>query len=172
MTTANTTRKDSGDLTRIILLAGLLVGTLDLSAALINFYVNTHKDPTIVLRYIASAVFGKTKAYSGEINMLFMGAIFHYLIAYFFTILFFILYLNFNIMSKNRLITGIAYGILIWAVMNLIVVPIALNIYVKWNKQTWINLLILICMIGIPLSFIAHWYFKKKVLTYTGKPGA
>ena len=160
MSTTTKTISPPPDLTRTILFAGLLVGSLDLIAALTNFYINTHKDPTIVFRYIASAVFGRTRAYSEGGNMIFMGAIFHYLIAYFFTIIFFILYINFGIMSKSRLLTGIAYGILIWAVMNLIVVPIALNIYVKWNQQTWINLVILICMIGLPLSFIAYWYFK------------
>jgi uncharacterized membrane protein YagU involved in acid resistance len=163
MAVPNTMTKRTTDLTTTILLAGLLVGTLDLAAALINFYINTHRDPTIVLRYIASAVFGRTKAYADGANMLLMGAIFHYLIAYFFTIIFFILYLNFNLMSKNRLLTGIAYGIMIWVIMNLVVVPVALKVYVKWNQQTWINLLILICMIGIPLAFIAHWYFKKKL---------
>ena len=165
MTITKTQNKYKPDLTKTILLAGLLVGTLDITAALINFYINTHKNPTIVFRYIASAVFGRTRAYSEEGNMIFLGALFHYLIAYFFTILFFILYINFRFMSKNRLLTGIFYGILIWAVMNLVVVPIALGNYVKWNQQTWINLLILICMIGIPLSFIAHWYFKNKLFT-------
>jgi len=159
-----TNTKTNTGLIRTILLAGLLVGTLDITAALINFKLSTGRNPIIVLQYIASAVFGKSRAYSEGNNMLFLGAVFHFIIAYFFTIIFFILYINFRFMSKNRLITGIAYGILIWCVMNLVVVPVALNNYVKWNQQTWINLLILICMIGIPLSFIAHWYFKKKTV--------
>ena len=162
MTAVKTLDNDSKDLIKIILLTGLLVGSLDIIAALINFKLSTGKNPTIVLQYIASAVFGKTKAYSEEGNMIFMGAVFHFLIAYFFTILFFVLYINFYFMSKNRLLTGIMYGIFIWSVMNLVVVPVALNNFVKWNQQTWINLLILICMIGIPLSYIAYWYFKKK----------
>lgn len=163
MATAKTINVDTS-LIRTIVLAGLLVGTLDIIAALVNFKLTTGKNPTIVLQYIASAVFGKTKAYSDANEMIFFGAVFHFIIAYIFTILFFILYINFRFMSKNWLLTGIVYGILIWTIMNLVVVPVALNNYVKWNQQTWINLLILICMIGIPLSFIARRYFKKKTV--------
>ena len=166
MTVAKANDPYTKDLTKTILLAGLLVGSLDIIAALINFRLSTGKNPTIVLQYIASAVFGRTRAYVEGSNMIFWGAVFHFLIAYFFTIIFFILYINFSFMSKNRLLTGIAYGILIWCVMNLVVVPLSLNNYVKWNQQTWINLLILIFMIGIPLSYIAQWYFKKKAITF------
>ncbi|MGZ8536826.1 MAG: hypothetical protein ACXWV9_01120 [Flavisolibacter sp.] len=162
---AKATNNNTNDLTKTLLWAGLLVGSLDIIAALINFKLSTGKNPALVLQYIASAIFGRTKAYSEEGNMIFLGAVFHFLIAYFFTIIFFVLYINFSFMSKNRLITGIVYGIFIWSVMNLVVVPIALDNYVKWNQQTWINLLILICTIGIPLSYIAHWYFKKEAIT-------
>src|SRR5688500_17155151 len=66
---------------RTILFSGLLVGSLDITAALVQFYIKTGKDPLIVLKYIASAVFGKD-AYAGGNKMAIYGLLFHFIIAF------------------------------------------------------------------------------------------
>jgi len=154
---------------RIILLAGLLAGTLDISAALIDYYITTGKGPEGVLKYIASGVFGRTKAFGTEgSSMIILGLLFHYIIAMSFTIFFFWLYPRLSILSRNRVVTGILYGLFIWIVMIFIVTrlsntphaPISTIKPLKAVKA----ILILICMIGLPLSFIAYKYKKSKGL--------
>lgn len=48
---------------RTIIYAGLLTGTLDILAACIQYYLSTRRDPAMVMRFIASGVFGD-RAYS------------------------------------------------------------------------------------------------------------
>jgi hypothetical protein len=147
-----------------ILLVGFLVGLLDISAAFIQTKIMfPDRNPLGVLRYIAGAVFGKEKANS-ENSMFFFGALFHFIIAYSFTIAFFLIYPHIPFLSKSRLITGVVYGIIIWVVMNRLVVPqtkIGHRPFVL--KNATIAAGILIVAIGIPLSYFAYrFYYGKK----------
>jgi uncharacterized membrane protein YagU involved in acid resistance len=147
---------------KTILLAGLLVGSLDIIAALVNFYSKTGKDPQIVLKYIASAVVGK-EAFAGGTAMSAKGLLFHFLIAFIWTIFFFLIYPKLKILSVNRIVTGIIYGIFIWAIMSQVVVPMSKASVRAFDlKQAIIDVLILIGAIGLPMSFIAYKYYKGK----------
>ncbi|HYG39365.1 MAG TPA: hypothetical protein VD908_12125 [Cytophagales bacterium] len=77
-----------------ILKAGLLVGTLDILAAFIHYIIASGKsDPFVVLKFIASGVFGNEAFVGGNI-MIVAGLILHYIIALGFTLFFFWLSLN------------------------------------------------------------------------------
>ena len=90
------------------------------------------------------------------------GLVFHYIIAFSFTILFFLLYPKLTILSKNRIITGIVYGLFIWAFMNLVVVPLSNVVHRPFKLEGMlINMAILVVLIGIPLSFMANAYYRK-----------
>lgn len=144
---------------KTILLTGLLVATLDILAAFVDYYINTGKNPSGVLKFIASGVLGKT-AFSGGSGTLLMGLLFHYIIAFLFTFLFFGLYSRLSLMRKRWIATGIIYGVVIWTVMNLIVMPLSNTPHLPFKAARMIKaILILIFMIGIPLSFIGHKYF-------------
>src|SRR5262245_36159034 len=148
---------------RTVLLSGLLVGTLDITAALVQFYVKTGKDPLIVPKYIASAIFGKD-AYAGGNQMVVYGFLFHYLIAFIWTLLFFLIYPKLKLQSWHRVGTGILYGIFIWIIMNRVVVPMSKASVSAFNlKQAIIAALILIAAIGLPLSFIAHRFSSSRL---------
>jgi len=82
----------------------------DITAAFIQIKITfPERNPFGVLRYIASAVFGKERANS-ESSMYFFGTLFHFIIAYGFTILFFLIYSRIRFLSKSR----VATGILLW----------------------------------------------------------
>ena len=147
-----------------ILWVGFLVGLFDLSSAIIQVKIMfPERNPLAVLNYIASAVFGKEKANASD-SMLFLGALFHFIIAYCFTTAFFLIYPHIRLLSKDRLLTGIFYGLVIWAVMNLLVVPqtkIGHRPFVL--KNAVIAAGILIVAIGIPLSYFAYsFYYGRK----------
>lgn len=145
-----------------ILWAGLLVGYLDITAAIINFMFNSDKSPRLIFNYIASAAFGKERAYS-ESSMVALGLFFHFLVAYSFTVFFFLVYPRLRFLSKNRLLTGILYGCFIWCIMNLLVVPNTyINKYPPMAVKTLIQVAILIAAIGIPLSYIAYWFYRNR----------
>ena len=145
-----------------ILWVGFLVGYLDITAAIFNFMFTSAGSPLVIFRYIASAVFGKS-AFSAP-NMVTYGFLFHFLIAYSFTLVFFLVYPSLPFLAKSRLLTGLLYGSFVWCIMNLVVVPFSrIGSYPAANGKTVIQLLILILAIGLPLSYLAHWYYKPRL---------
>ena len=104
--------------------SALLVGTLDILAACIQYYLKTGSGPAPVFKFIASGVFG-AEAFSAGDSMIVYGLLSHYSIAVSFTIFFFLITTLFPALLKAKVATGIGYGIAVWIVMNLIVVPIS-----------------------------------------------
>lgn len=140
--------------------AWLLVGTLDMTAATIQVCIKTKNNNPIpvfkaICKYIAGAVFGPS-AKTGGNEMIVAGLVFHYTIALLFTVFFFILFSKLGVIIINRIVTGIVYGIFIWAVMNLIVVPLsAIGKFPSNVTNALIAAAILTVCIGIPLSLLA-----------------
>jgi len=146
-----------------IITTGLVAGTMDGLAAIINFSINGGKHPEIIFKYIASGAIGEN-AFSGGTGSTLLGVMFHYLITFCWTILFFWVYPKIKGLAENKLLAALQYGIFVWVVMNLFVVPIS-----QISKETIniskgrIELLILILCIGLPISLMAnkHYLYKK-----------
>ena len=144
-----------------ILAAGFVAGTLDITAACTQYYIKTGKGPAGVLRYVASGIFGRP-ALSGGDAMAAWGLLFHYLIAFLFTIFFFLVYPRIPLLSKNKVVTGLVYGLVVWAVMNLVVVPISAVPQGPFKlKNAAIAATILMFCIGLPISLIIGKYYSK-----------
>jgi hypothetical protein len=143
-----------------LFITSLVVGTLDGLAAIIMYSVQTGKDPMNVFRFIASGIFG-TSALSGGVSMALWGIAFHYIISLGWTILFFWLADRFSPLSRNWIISGVMYGIFVWVIMNLVVMPLSL-VPMKVGPKEWSGILkgalILIVCIGLPISYSARKY--------------
>ncbi|MGA9291611.1 MAG: hypothetical protein WBV81_03420, partial [Ignavibacteriaceae bacterium] len=109
---------------KIIISSCLLVGTLDILAAIIDSSIRYGITPLELLQYIASGVFG-AKALSGGLTMGIAGLVLHYFIASCWVLLFFYLFLKLKFLHSYKIFGGLLYGIFIWLVMNLIVVPLS-----------------------------------------------
>ena len=152
---------------KTIFLGGLLAGTLDILSAFIDYGLNTGKNPLTILNYIASGILGKDVIPNGGAGIMIAGLLLHYFIAFSFTIFFFWLCKRTNFLHVQWVLRGILYGIFIWVVMNLVVVqlsavphgPISAMKFGKALKAA----LILICMIGLPLSYIVYRSQRKQV---------
>ena len=146
-----------------IVLTGFIAGSLDITAASIQYYIRTGNGPANVLRYVASGVFGK-EAFTGGVPMAAWGLLFHYVIAFAFTLFFFWIYPKINLQSKNKIITGLVYGAFVWAVMNLVVIRLS-NIPppppFDFSKVS-IAMLILMFCIGLPISLLIGKYYSGK----------
>ena len=139
---------------KTIVTAGLVAGVLDGAAASLQFYLSTGRNPTRVFQYIASAVFG-TSAFQGGMGMAALGLIFHLFIAIGFAALFYFLFPVLIRVSKNRIVLGILYGLFIWMIMNLIVVPLTRAPRIPFQiKGVLIGVSILILAVGIPISLL------------------
>lgn len=148
---------------KLILKATILAGTLDIIAAFLNFYFKTGKNVGIVLKYIASAILGD-EAYKGGILVNLLGLFLHYIIAFLFTLFFAIIYPKILKWLSQTLLIAIIYGIFVWIVMNLLIVPStsAAEIPFTWSAGLT-NCMILIACIGYPL---AHLFQKNASKTF------
>src|SRR5882757_140739 len=148
---------------KTIVTAGLVAGTLDISAAIIQYLIRGGKHPQIIFKYIAGAVFGSDAYTTGGTGMIICGFLFHYVIAFIFTILFFFLYPAFVKVIKNAVALGAIYGLIVWTIMNLLVVPMTKIPSHPFDVQrSIIEALILVFCIGIPISLITSKYYRGK----------
>jgi uncharacterized membrane protein YagU involved in acid resistance len=144
---------------KAILKTWLVAGTLDILAAIV---ILAKMNAVGVLRYIASGVFGK-EAFSGGTAMTIAGLIFHYIIALSHTTLYYIVFPYVPLLGKQKLVAGVLYGIFVWSVMNLVIVPLS-----NTNKSPLtlsgasLNMAILIVCIGLPISLLASKYYSSK----------
>lgn len=144
---------------RAVLLIGLIAGTLDITAAILV----SGASPLMVLKFIASGAFGRDAAFAGGLWMAFLGLVFHYVIAYSWTVLYFFIYPRLRILSKNRIISGLVYGIVVWVVMNRVVLPLSQIQPRPFNPtQALIGCAVLMVAIGLPISILTHRYYAKR----------
>ncbi|MGC4021091.1 MAG: DUF1440 domain-containing protein [Cyclobacteriaceae bacterium] len=144
-----------------ILITGFIAGTLDILAAILIFSILLNKVKAIILlQGIASGVFGKS-AFEGGMMMAILGLIFHYFIATSFSVIYFLVYPKLKITHVHPIILGTIYGILIWCVMNLLVLPLS-NVTPSSIKliPAIRGIAILILCVGVPISTMAHRYSK------------
>ena len=135
-----------------ILYTGLLAGTLDALAAILQHFVKGGSNPQMIFKFIASGVFGKS-AFSGRLEMVLFGVLFHYIIATIWTALFFMIYPKIKIRT-SWLVAGLVYGIIVWCGMNLVVLPLSNTppLNREW-MQSLVGMLILIVAIGWPIAW-------------------
>ena len=152
-----------------IIKAGLLAGTLDITTAFIHYHIKTGKGPFGVLNFVASGFFGKA-AFEGGTPMALWGLLFHFIIAFAWTIIFFFLYPSIHLVSKNKIVNGLLYGIVIWAVMNLAVLPLSNVPPFQFDiTKAIIAMLILMLAVGLPVSIIISRYYEKNKIAFEDK---
>src|ERR1700748_3195202 len=96
-----------------IVLTSLLTGTLDALAAIL---ISHRVPPAFIFKFIASGFFGR-QAMGGGTAMVLWGLVFHYLIAASFSIVLFLLSPAVIRVLKNKYLSGLIYGLLIWLIM-------------------------------------------------------
>ncbi|MBC7848830.1 MAG: hypothetical protein H7Y31_03800 [Chitinophagaceae bacterium] len=146
----------------IIATAGLVAGFLDGAAAAIQFYINTGKNPSIVFKYISSAIIGK-EAFAGGTGMVVLGIFLHLLIACIFAALFYVAYVRIRWMQKNVWASGVLYGVIVWTIMNYLIVPmskIGPPAAFDWQKAM-VSMLIIIFCVGLPIALITAFRMKR-----------
>ncbi|MBD2757597.1 DUF1440 domain-containing protein [Spirosoma validum] len=144
---------------RTILRAGLIAGLLDALAAMGMFMVRGGKNPAVVWKYVASSVFGKEALTRGT-GMVIWGLVFHFLIALIWASFFFVIYPALRRFIVTPAISGLLYGIFVWVVMNLVVLPLS---YVtpqtfELSKVLIGSGIIMVC-VGLPISLVVSKYY-------------
>ncbi len=152
----------SSGLIGAIAVAALVAGTLDYTAALTNFLIKGGKDPTLIAWYIASSLLGRDAAYAGGWATAALGIFLHYVIATGWTVLFFLGYPRVALLHRNAFLVGAVYGLFVWAMMNLVLVPLTRIKPAPFNPaNAAIQAGILVVCIGLPIALLARRYYTK-----------
>ncbi len=154
------TPRSSASLLRAILVAGSIVGAMDAVAANAHAYLLRGTPPAAVWRYVASAVFGKSAGTGGS-EMVFLGLLFHLTVAIGWTGLFFVAYPRLRLLSANTLVSGMAYGLFVWLMMNFVVVPLTRITVgpIRLTSGTVMMILIHLFVIGVPIAYLAKRHY-------------
>jgi hypothetical protein len=91
------------------------------------------------------------------------GLLFHYAIAFIWTMIFFLACSKIKLLLKNWIASAVFYGIFVWAAMAFIVVPLSNTPKFPFNPvQAAIAAAILIVAIGLPVSCFANKYYTRQ----------
>src|SRR5690606_35052480 len=135
---------------RTIFTVSLIAGTMDIVAAFIHSYLAAGVTPSMVLKYIASGLFGSS-AFHGGAEMLFVGLAVHYLIAFLCTACFFLLYPKWALLQKSILLNSVLIALIAWLVTDQMIVPLSRAAQGAFDfRHASLAIGILIICIGLP----------------------
>jgi uncharacterized membrane protein YagU involved in acid resistance len=109
----------------IYFVTALIVGTLDITYAILFSYYRSGTSPERLLQSVAAGWFGRDAAFAGGTATAAAGLGFHFLIAFTITAIFFVAASRLPALTRNVAITGPLYGIGVYCVMNYVVIPLS-----------------------------------------------
>lgn len=137
------------------LIAGLAAGTADMSAAIIVYSLLLKLAPAQrIMQSVAAGALGPA-SYKGGWNTAITGLFLHFCIAMLFAFFYTFTFKAWHRLLPHALLAGLVYGVLVWCVMNLAVVPLATGkAYTFTLKYFLISIGIIILCVGMPITAI------------------
>jgi hypothetical protein len=134
-------------LLRSILAGGAIAGTLDLTSAFITFGPN-------VPHNIAAGLLGREAIHGGLFTWI-LGVLLHYFIAFSAATVYCLASRKLEFLRDHWLVCGLFFGIAVFLVMNLIVLPLCAFHYAGPYQLRGLiqGLVVHMLIIGLPISF-------------------
>ncbi len=143
---------------KIILLAGLVAGILDIIAAAITTILRG-RPPTRMLQSIASGVLG-LDSYNGGLKTAALGLVFHFIIATGWAAIFYAASRKLTFLVRQPIVSGLLYGIAVYCFMNLVVLPLSAFPH-KMSfplSSVLIGVSVIMFCVGLPIALIVRRY--------------
>jgi hypothetical protein len=145
-----------------VLAAGALVGVLDMLYAVFLFVVVFHRSPAILVpQSVASGLLGKA-AYQGGLATATLGLVLHFIIAYAWTVAFYIAARSWPPLqrllatTRGAVVAGVVFGVIVCLAMNLIVLPLSLATPPRIMSLSFLLQLVWHPIgVGLPIALIA-----------------
>ena len=136
-----------------ILAGGLIASTVDIAAASLINWLN----PVVILHAIASGVLGKASFYDGTTSAL-LGLMLQWFMGLLIATIFVLAAARVAWLKRRWLMAGIAYGVLIFFVMNYVVVPLSAAPFPAhhFNMQKFVENLLAMILFGLIVAFCAR----------------
>ena len=111
-------------LTQAIFVGGAAAGVLDAIDALVAFRLVLGFDPIPIYQFVASGVLG-AEAFSGGLPVALFGLAIHFLIAFSAAAVYALASTRVPVLRARVWAGGASFGVAVWAVMNLVVIPLS-----------------------------------------------
>jgi uncharacterized membrane protein YagU involved in acid resistance len=135
-----------------MLVGGFVAGTLDIGAASLINKVN----PVVILQAIASGVLGKVAFRMGESSVL-LGLLLQWGMSVLIAAIYFSAARRMTILKRRWVGAGLAYGLVIYLVMNLVVVPLsAAQFSAKFSVVSLAANLLAMLLFGLIIAFCSR----------------
>jgi hypothetical protein len=137
---------------RAIALTGLIIGAMDITSAII---ITLLRGGTIMrlMQFIASGLLGR-EAFQGGLPIAFLGLALHFVIAFGLVTVFYFARGKIAFLRNYPVPSGIIYGLIVFAVMNLIVLPLSAAAPRHSLSGDLIQIGIHMFVIGLPTSLL------------------
>ncbi len=123
MTTAVLPSRRPSTPNQAVLFGALTVGVLDILDAFV-FFGFRGVPPIRILQSIASGLLGRA-AYEGGVPTAVLGLLLHFFIAFMVVLVYFLASRRLPVLTRHPVACGLLYGLLVYAVMNLVVIPLS-----------------------------------------------
>lgn len=143
-------------LIRAALLGGVVAGTLDAADGVVAYYLHDGLNPIQVLQFIASGAFGDS-AFKGGLLTAGAGMLFHYIIAIVAAGVFVLGASRMRVLARAWVVSGLAYGVWVWAFMNFLVLPMSKVAPAPFSLAMTVNGVVgHAVFVGLPIALFAR----------------
>lgn len=143
----------------VVALAGIVAGTLDLVYASTFWGIQLGFTPLQILQSVAAGWLGRDAAYGGGVPAALLGATSHYAIAIAMAMAFFLAARRLPVLVLRPAVYGALYGIVLYAAMTYVVVPLSNAGSGQLPAWRWENLSHIaghMVLVGIPCALGAR----------------
>jgi uncharacterized membrane protein YagU involved in acid resistance len=137
------------------LAGGLLAGTLDIVYACVFWAVRADIPPTRIFQSVAAGLLGEA-SFQGGASTAALGLFLHFLIACTMALAYYVAARRWPVFARRPVPLGVAYGLLLYVVMNLVVVPLSAASPGS-RDPTWIAHTVAVhaFLVGLPIAWFA-----------------
>ena len=147
-----------------ILVTGTVAGVIEM-IAVIPIQAALGNRPLVVFQSIASGLEGR-RAYAGGLGTAILGGVLHLIISIGATAVFHLVSRYWSELQRRPVLSGLAYGVVVWAVMQWVVLPLSAVAYRPDTDPAMVALSISghSLFFGLPLSLLDRRFQRRSAL--------
>ena len=140
---------------RFVLAGGLVAGALDITYACVFWAIKAGVPAQRIFQSVAAGLLGKASFEEGAATAV-LGLSLHFFIASTMALTYYLVSRRWTVLVRRPVPLGIAYGLLLYVVMNYIVVPLSAA-GPGSRDPTWITMTVAVhgFLIGLPIAWFA-----------------
>jgi uncharacterized membrane protein YagU involved in acid resistance len=131
---------------QIAVLGGLVLGTTDLTFACTFAALNSGASPVRVFQAVARGVLGRA-SFNGGAASAALGVGLHYFIAISMALVYYAASRRYPALARRPIAYGIPYGVLLYLIMNLVVLPLSAIGMPSFSDTLWVTLSVIMHMV-------------------------